>query len=243
MMTVTDFIHATRAYRSHHRPVQELTGKTIEDMLTDGICRLQFYEFQSIDAEDTVLQACGLIRRLGCDYIPVLDPDEGNLLATIGYFDILLLIIETARTHEHLFNVPLSVVRIGSFDNVITVPRSALLLDVLSILDERNISAVPVTDETGRVIGLYHRADVTFLATAVDMESNMSNLELSVGDILEQQQEQTSQSRLCTCSPSDTLLQVLRSCAEMRCSRLVSVDEDNHCVGVISVKDLVSFFM
>jgi len=36
------------------------------------------------------------------------------------------------------------------------------------------------------VIDLYHRTDVTFIAVAGDVESTMSNLNMIVGDLLEQ---------------------------------------------------------
>ena len=50
----------------------------------------------------------------------------------------------------------------------------------------RNISAIPIVDEENRVIDLYHRTDVTFIAVAGDVESTMSNLNMIVGDLLEQ---------------------------------------------------------
>ena len=42
---------------------------------------------------------------------------------------------------------------IGQFVDVLKAPRSAMLCDVLSVLAERNIAAMPVVDEAGKVIG------------------------------------------------------------------------------------------
>ena len=52
--------------------------------------------------------------------------------------------------------------------------------------DHRNISAVPIVDEEGRVIDLYHRFDVTFIALAGDAEQTMSNLNMCLSDLLPQ---------------------------------------------------------
>ena len=56
----------------------------------------------------------------------------------------------------------------------------------LSTPTYRNISAVPIVDEDGRVIDLYHRFDVTFIALAGDAEQTMSNLNMCLSDLLPQ---------------------------------------------------------
>lgn len=56
----------------------------------------------------------------------------------------------------------------------------------LRLLTNRNISAVPIVDEEGRVIDLYHRFDVTFIALAGDAEQTMSNLNMCLSDLLPQ---------------------------------------------------------
>lgn len=48
----------------------------------------------------------------------------------------------------------------------------------------RNISAVPIVDDDQRVIDLYHRFDVTFIALAGDAEQTMSNLNMRLSDLL-----------------------------------------------------------
>jgi 5'-AMP-activated protein kinase regulatory gamma subunit len=243
MMTIRDFINATKAYKAHHLSAQDFSTKTLSEMLSDSVYRISFCEFQSIDAEDTMFQACSMLRRLECDYLPVLDPDEGNLLATVGYFDVLILIVETARTYPHLFTAPVSSFLPNEGQEVVTTTREAPIEDVLELLAARNVSAVPVVDENNVVVGLYHRDDVTYLVKAADQGSTISNLSMTVGDVLSTEVEHASMNVLCTYKRTDTLLQVLHKCAEARSSRLVCVDDEGRCSGIISVKDLVGMFL
>lgn len=62
--------------------------------------------------------------------------------------------------------------------------RSWVLTWLRSVVLCRNISAVPIVDEEGRVIDLYHRFDVTFIALAGDAEQTMSNLNMRLSDLL-----------------------------------------------------------
>jgi len=246
IMSVSDYVDAARLYHAHQRPVEELAQRTIADMLeSDAIYRIKFRDFSAattLDAEDSVYEAVRLLRRLGVDYVPVMDPDEGNLLATLGHHDVLGLVLETARTHPQLFMTPVSELRIGTFghESVVTAPAHAPLSEVLALLEQRGISAVPITDAAGRVTSIYHRADVTFLASATDPEASMSNLDVPVGEILEQQQGGTS---LVTCSATDTLLQALHRTFEAHTTRLLCLDDGGRCLGIISVKDLVGYFL
>lgn len=243
MMTIRDFVNATRAYKAHNLPAHNFSAKTLQEMLTDSVYRISFCEFQSIDAEDTIFQACSMLRRLECDYLPVLDPDEGNLLATMGYFDILILIVETARTYPHLFAAHISSYMRQEGREVVTTTRETPIDEVLELLAQREISAAPVVDENGKVVGLYHRDDVTYLVKAADQGATIGNLALTVGDVLSAPVEHKSMNVLCTYKQTDTLLQVLHKCAESRSSRLVCVDDEDRCLGIVSVKDLVGMFV
>ena len=51
-------------------------------------------------------------------------------------------------------------------------------------MDVHSVSAVPVVDEDDRVIDVYSRSDITFLATATDADSAVANLQLPLGHIL-----------------------------------------------------------
>merc|ERR1712137_515821 len=65
-------------------------------------------------------------------------------------------------------------------------------------------SAVPIVDNDGRVVDLYHRSDVTFIALAADGETTLSNLNLLVGDVLMQGRRQGRSTSLASLTPSNS---------------------------------------
>jgi hypothetical protein len=61
-----------------------------------------------------------------------------------------------------------------------------LVLQVLDLLELHGIGAVPIVNEQGRVVNIYSRSDITFLATAADPDSVLNNLDCKLCDILAQ---------------------------------------------------------
>ncbi len=111
--------------------------------------------------------------------------------------------------------------------NIVTVTQYMLLSDVLTLMDDNNLSAVPVVDASHRVVSVYSRSDITFLAAATDADSAVRNLTLTLGEILDQQRTDVSTpDRLFTCSPHQTLQSVFEMFATVKFNRLVCVDDE-----------------
>jgi 5'-AMP-activated protein kinase regulatory gamma subunit len=250
-MTISDYIQALQVCRRQGISMQDLASRTISEMMSSPAMTFKHQDFQSIDAEDTIQQLCLLLYRLQVDYVPVVDPDEGNLVSVLGYLDIVHLMDQAAKQNPHLFAETIENLCVNSFVDVVTAPRTAMLCDVLMVLAERNIAAIPITDETGKVIGLYHKSDVTFVTRATDPDSVLANLsELTVGDAVALQQQQlqsgepmtTTPHVLVTCSLRDRLSVVLNAMMLVRSTAVVCVDDNGCCIGVISIKDLIRYY-
>ena len=189
MMSLQDFLVALQICRQHNIPVTELSSKSIADMMASPILRFKHHEFNAIDAEDSAAQLYLLLQRTGTDYAPIVDPDTGHLVAVLGYMNILYLLHEACKQHSRYFFQ--TVDKIGVFDNFVTAPITTKLEVVLLALEQRNLLAIPVTDATGRVIGLYYRNDTNFSTRSFDSTIALLNLqEMSVGDALQLQQSQ-----------------------------------------------------
>jgi hypothetical protein len=67
---------------------------------------------------------------------------------------------------------------------------------VLDLLELHGIGAVPIVNEQGRVVNIYSRSDITFLATAADPDSVLNNLDCKLCDILAQPGNEVS----CICN-------------------------------------------
>jgi CBS-domain-containing membrane protein len=74
-------------------------------------------------------------------------------------------------------------------------------LQVLDLLELHGIGAVPIVNEQGRVVNIYSRSDITFLATAADPDSVLNNLDCKLCDILAQPGNEVSFTRVLSILP------------------------------------------
>jgi len=264
LMTVGDYINALRVWRTQRLPTTELTARTISDMLafssamslhsqqqTNQVVRFRHADFQTIDAEDSVVQLCLLLIRSGIDYVPVLDPDNGNLVSILGYLDIVHLLDQAAAQHPHLFSATLEQLRIGTYTNIMTAPKHAKICEVLDALESQQISSLPIVDDTGKVVDTYHKSDVSFVIKAADPDevvANLGNFKVEECIALREQLLQSgdvmsSFQGLVVCKLEYPLSQIVRSMMIARSTKAVVVDEAHRCIGIVSVKDVIKYYL
>jgi CBS domain containing-hemolysin-like protein len=253
---MSDYIRTLQTFFQKKIPPLELSSKTIADLMTSDSLSFRQKGFQSIDAEDSVQQLYMQIQRQGVDYVPVVDPDTGSLVSVLGYLDLGHLLDEAAKQHPRLFGQTVEMIcndRNKREEPQITAPRSANLAMVLEAMEERNMTAIPVLDESNCVVGLYYRTDVAFITRAANADAIMSNLEgLTVGEALQQQQQQQQQQSVgeaiarvhptVRCGPTHLVSSVLNSMMMARTTIVVCVGEGNLCLGTISIADILRYF-
>ncbi|XP_055764599.1 5'-AMP-activated protein kinase subunit gamma-1-like isoform X2 [Salvelinus fontinalis] len=124
-------------------------------------------------------------------------------------------------------------VGIGTFRNIATVQQTASVYDALSVFVERRVSALPVVNEQGKVVALYSRFDVINLAA----QKTYNNLNMSM--------EEAIRRRCCfvegviKCLPDETLEAIIDRIIKAEVHRLVLVDKEDVCRGIISLSDLL----
>jgi CBS domain-containing protein len=140
---------------------------------------------------------------------------------------------------------------IGCFHNVLTAPKTAKLWEVLDVLEQRNLSGLPVVDEQNKVVGFYHRSDVSFIIKATDTDmvlANLSNFRVEESMALREQlllsgEIMSSFQGLAVSRLSDPLSSVLLAMLRNRTSRAVVVNDQQQCAGVVSIKDIVRYYL
>jgi len=246
LLTVTDFIDILRHYRANGLDVATLATRSIAEILNDpslsgGVVR----QFQSADSSTSLKQACLMLHRNSMDYLPIMFPEDMRVLATVTYTNILGHLVSHFREQRRLFDDTIYDLDIGTYhDKVVTVSPSQKLAEALELLHEYNLSALPVVNNNRKLIGVYSRSDITFLATASDAEDAIANLDLTLEQIMAQQRkDMTTPDALHTCSKSHSLQSIFEYFAQLRFNRLFVVDEEECVVGVVSARDLVSYFL
>ncbi|KAG8125294.1 hypothetical protein E2320_020637 [Naja naja] len=213
MLTITDFINILhRYYRSPLVQIYEIEGHKIETW------RGVFAGFlQAFGAYFSKPQ--NKIHRL-----PVIDPISGNVLHILTHKRILKFLHIFKTIHE---------LGIGTFRDIAIVIDSAPVYTALEIFVDRRVSALPVVNEKGTVVGLYSRFDVIHLAA----QKSYNNLDISVAEALKQRS--VCLEGVLTCHPYETLEVIIDRIAKEQVHRLVLVDKKNTPRGIVSLSDIL----
>jgi CBS domain-containing protein len=108
---------------------------------------------------------------------------------------------------------------------VATTTSSATVVELLALLAERNIGALPVVDG-GELVGIVSERDVVRRLH----ELGRDLLDVTVGDLMTRD--------VVTCTPKDSAADLARVMTERRIRHL-PVCDDRGLVGIVSIGDLV----
>lgn len=121
---------------------------------------------------------------------------------------------------------------IGTYSKLITATPEERLLDVVKKLANHSITAVPIVDSSGTVINVYSRTDVMYITKDFDLDQ-------SVEDALKSRPKIP----VYTCEKTDSLFKVVGHLSKSRIHRLIIVDGDGKVQGIVSVSDIIQFFL
>jgi CBS domain-containing protein len=129
---------------------------------------------------------------------------------------------------------------------VATVDRATAFKDIVRIMQDRKVSAVPVVDGGHRVLGVVSEADLLpkeeFRDSDPDRRTQLRRLtDLAKAGSLTADELMTSPAR--TVGADATLAQAARDMARARVKRLPVVDADGRLEGIVSRADLLKVFL
>ncbi len=109
----------------------------------------------------------------------------------------------------------------GMVVNPITITPDATLGDAQALMDKHNISGIPVTAPDGKLVGILTNRDVRFADNPMQPVKELMTRE-----------------NLATVSEGVTQEQARKILHQRRIEKLLVVDSDDKCVGLITVKDI-----
>ena len=109
----------------------------------------------------------------------------------------------------------------GMIVNPITMSPDQTLADALELMARHRISGIPVTEKGGRLVGILTNRDVRFA----------ENPRQPVSELM-------TRDNLVTVGPGVTQEEARRQLHQRRIEKLLVVDEDGRCIGLITVKDI-----
>lgn len=109
----------------------------------------------------------------------------------------------------------------GMVVNPITMRAHQTLAEALELMQRHRISGIPVTGDDGRLVGILTNRDVRFAENPRQPVSELMTRE-----------------NLATVGPGVTQEEARRQLHQRRIEKLLVVDEDQRCIGLITVKDI-----
>ena len=109
----------------------------------------------------------------------------------------------------------------GIIVNPATLPPEASVAQARELMDQSNVSGVPITASDGRLKGILTRRDLRFLA----------NHDVSISEVM-------TRENLVTATGTVTLEQAEKILMEKKVEKLLLVDEDFRLTGLITIKDI-----
>ena len=109
----------------------------------------------------------------------------------------------------------------GMVVNPITVTPTCTLADVLDLMKRHRISGIPVVEADGRLTGIITNRDVRFAENPAQPVSELM-----------------TRDNLATVRPGVTQDEARRLLHQRRIEKLIVVDEEQRCIGLITVKDI-----
>ncbi len=109
----------------------------------------------------------------------------------------------------------------GMVVNPITMAPDQTLADALELMARHRISGIPVTEKDGRLVGILTHRDVRFA----------ENPRQPVAELM-------TRDNLVTVGPGVTQEEAKRHLHQRRIEKLLVVDENRRCIGLITVKDI-----
>lgn len=235
MLTITDFINILhRYYKSPMVQIYELEEHKIETW-REVYLQDSFKPLVCISPNASLFDAVSSLIRNKIHRLPVIDPDSGNTLYILTHKRILkflkLFIAEVpkpefmARTLEEL--------QIGTYSNIAVVSTSTPIYVALGIFVQHRVSALPVVDDSGRVVDIYSKFDVINLAA----EKTYNNLDVTVTRALQHRSHYFE--GVLKCYKHETLEAIINRLVEAEVHRLVVVDESDVVKGIVSLSDIL----
>ncbi|KAJ5068849.1 hypothetical protein M0811_12155 [Anaeramoeba ignava] len=237
MLTVTDVVDIV-CYFYEQKKIHEMNNCTISQWRK---IKKMPGQLISIYPQTRMFDAIKQLSEKHFHRLPIIDPDSpSTILYVIKHIHVLRFVVDNLELIHPALNKTLGEFKIGRFDSIISVTSDQPLIEVLRLLSEKRISGVPVVSENNELVDVFSRSDITDFI----VNESLDDLNISISEALAQKRKRlSSEFILYSCTLETTIREVILKIAEINVSRLVCIDKDNKVIGVISITDLLEFFI
>ncbi|AEO62783.1 uncharacterized protein THITE_2107373 [Thermothielavioides terrestris NRRL 8126] len=242
LLTSTDYINVIQYYCQFPDEIDQVDQFRLSSLRdierAIGVLPL---ETVSVHPMRPLYEACRRMLKTRARRIPLVDVDDETgremVVSVITQYRILKFIAVNNEKHTILLKKPVRDIGLGTYTNLATSTMNSSVLDVIHLMVKHNISAVPIVDESNKVLNVFEAVDVIpcIKGGAYD------ELTSSVGDALSKRAEEFP--GIYTCSEDDRLDAIFDTIRRSRVHRLIVVDDDNRLRGIISLSDILKYVL
>ncbi|XP_066897905.1 5'-AMP-activated protein kinase subunit gamma-2 isoform X9 [Kogia breviceps] len=235
MLTITDFINILhRYYKSPMVQIYELEEHKIETW-RELYLQETFKPLVNISPDASLFDAVHSLIKNKIHRLPVIDPISGNALYILTHKRILkfLQLFMSDMPKPAFMKQNLGALGIGTYHNIAFIHPDTPIIKALNVFVERRVSALPVVDESGKVVDIYSKFDVINLAA----EKTYNNLDITVTQALQHRSQYFE--GVVKCSKLEVLETIVDRIVRAEVHRLVVVNETDSIVGIISLSDIL----
>ncbi|XP_071756939.1 5'-AMP-activated protein kinase subunit gamma-1-like isoform X1 [Centroberyx gerrardi] len=235
MLTITDFIIILhRYYKSPMVQIYELEEHKLETW-REVYLQATFKPLVNISPDASLFDAVYTLIKNKIHRLPVIDPVTGNALYILTHKRILkfLQLFVCEMPKPAFMKQTLGELGIGTYHEIAFIHPDTPIIKALNIFVERRVSALPVVDESGKVVDIYSKFDVINLAA----EKTYNNLDITVTQALKHRSQYFE--GVMKCHKLETLETIVDRIVKAEVHRLVVVDERSSIEGIISLSDIL----
>ncbi|XP_017277976.1 5'-AMP-activated protein kinase subunit gamma-1 isoform X2 [Kryptolebias marmoratus] len=235
MLTITDFIIILhRYYKSPMVQIYELEEHKLETW-REVYLQATFKPLVNISPEASLFDAVYTLIKNKIHRLPVIDPITGNALYILTHKRILkfLQLFMCEMPKPAFMKQTLGELGIGTYHDIAFIHPDTPIIKALNIFVERRVSALPVVDDSGKVVDIYSKFDVINLAA----EKTYNNLDITVTQALKHRSQYFE--GVMKCHKMETMETIVDRIVKAEVHRLVVVDERSSIEGIVSLSDIL----
>ncbi|XP_047445146.1 5'-AMP-activated protein kinase subunit gamma-1-like isoform X2 [Mugil cephalus] len=235
MLTITDFIIILhRYYKSPMVQIYELEEHKLETW-REVYLQATFKPLVNISPDASLFDAVYTLIKNKIHRLPVIDPVTGNALYILTHKRILkfLQLFMCEMPKPAFMKQTLGELGIGTYHEIAFIHPDTPIIKALNIFVERRVSALPVVDDSGKVVDIYSKFDVINLAA----EKTYNNLDITVTQALKHRSQYFE--GVMKCHKMETMETIVDRIVKAEVHRLVVVDERSSIEGIVSLSDIL----
>uniref|UniRef100_A0A3Q3FWT0 Protein kinase, AMP-activated, gamma 2 non-catalytic subunit b n=1 Tax=Labrus bergylta TaxID=56723 RepID=A0A3Q3FWT0_9LABR len=235
MLTITDFIIILhRYYKSPMVQIYELEEHKLETW-REVYLQATFKPLVNISPDASLFDAVYTLIKNKIHRLPVIDPVTGNALYILTHKRILkfLQLFMCEMPKPAFMKQTLGELGIGTYKDIAFIHPDTPIIKALNIFVEKRVSALPVVDESGKVVDIYSKFDVINLAA----EKTYNNLDITVTQALKHRSQYFE--GVMKCHKMETMETIVDRIVKAEVHRLVVVDERSSIEGIVSLSDIL----